>query len=162
MMALYALIVIEAINALLYRFGGCSKEEGKDKFPMLPAWVFQRWIRGGGCSLLSIVWMFLFTETVPWYVYPVSFGMMWGAVSTYYDTVFGYDNFWAHGFGIGFSYILFAIFTGHWVAFIVRIAIATIFCGVSSMISTDVDVEECGRGATTALALTPMVNFLCK
>ena len=96
---------------------------------------------------LSVSWMWFFYQPVPWWVYLISFGAMWGMLTTYWDFLFGYDNFFMHGAGIAFAFIPFAIVSGGWLGFGIRFISLALTMGIWSKCFGDVDVEECGRGA---------------
>lgn len=147
-------ILATVVSALCYRLGGLGAD-GKVRFPVIPKWMFDTKIRDVGCSLIATAWMYWFYPVHPqhWVVYLISFGLMWGALTTYWDSLFGYDNFWAHGFGIAFAFLPYFIYTGEWIGFIVRCAALTILCGGISKLSGNDDVEELGRGASIAVTL---------
>ena len=58
-----------------------------------------------GCSLISVLLFILWFGFKPnyWYLYIISFGLHWGAFSTYYDKLFGFDNLWFSGFMTGLA-----------------------------------------------------------
>jgi hypothetical protein len=142
------------ISALLYRLGGLGAD-GKVRFPFIPKWMFDTKVRDAGCSLVATAWMYQYypVHIQDWYIYAISFFLMWGALTTYWDKLFGYDNFWAHGFAIAFAFLPYAIYTGEWIGFIVRCAALTVLCGGISKFSGNDDVEELGRGGSIALTL---------
>jgi len=145
------------INALCYRFGGCSKEEGKLKYPWVPSWMFNSKTRDVGVSLITVGWMALCYPAVDWFCYVTTFGASWGALSTYWDFLFEFDNYWFHGFMIGVAKIGFAIATGMWFGFAIHILFLALAMGAVSALSGDVDVEELGRGAATGVTLPLML-----
>jgi hypothetical protein len=149
------------VNAYLYRFGGCSCVEGAVKYPWVPMWMFNSKTRDAGCSLVTTGWMAIFYPHVAWYIYVVTFGALWGMTSMYWDEVFGYDNFWFHGFMIGVVKLWFAIMTGMWLGYAIHCVVLALVMGGISALSGNVDVEEMGRGAATGATLPlMMVNSL--
>ena len=146
-------LITAVLCAFTYRFGGCSKEEGRQKYPWAPKWVFKSWVRDFGCSLFSIFWVIIFYPQVPWYVYLISMGWCYGMITTYWDEVFKYDCFAFHGFMIGVSYLLLAWGSGMWMGYIVRSAFLGLSMGVLSALTGNVDKEELGRGALIGLTL---------
>jgi hypothetical protein len=75
-------------------------------------------------------------------------GLMIAAISTYWDFLFGYDNFWFHGFMLGVSVAPIAYATGHWWLFLALVIVRTVFMGAwSKFIGWDV-LEESGRYAS--------------
>ena len=76
-------------------------------------------------------------------------GLTYAALTTYWDEVFGYDNHFAHGLGVGLAGILLPIFGGvSWLGFGIQVVVITVFMGLISILSTDADVEEYGRGSS--------------
>lgn len=140
-------IFMALISGFLYRLGGLSKEQAKQQIPWCPSWLINSKTRDIGCSVLAVGWMFLFLPKFEWYIYLISFGLMWGALSSYWDFINGDDNFWLHGFAVAFSFISFPISDGEWVGFGVRcIALAVLMGGWCAIFKNDW-VEELGRGA---------------
>jgi hypothetical protein len=78
---------------------------------------------------------------------------MFGALTTYFDEIFGYDNFYAHGAAIAAAYIPYAIVSGLWIGCIARIVILALAMGIWCKYFSNDDVEEYGRGAFIALSL---------
>ena len=152
-----ATILATILNAFLYRFGGCSKEEGKIKYPWVPEWMFNSKTRDIGVSLVSVGWMALCYPTVAWWIYLITFGAMWGMLSTYWDWLFGFDNYWFHGFMIGVAKVGFPIMTGLWTGFGIHCIVLAILMGGISAISGSVDVEELGRGASSGATLPLLI-----
>lgn len=152
-MVIIATILATVISALCYRFGGCSKEEGKQKYPWVPSMAFKSWVRDWIIPLVITGWMLLCYPGVPWWAYLVSIALMGGALSTYWDRLFGFDNFWFHGFMFGAAKLMFAIFSGMWLGFGIHCLVSALAMGSISVSSRDVDVEEFGRGAVTGIAL---------
>ena len=149
-------IGIAVINGFLYRFGGSSKEEGAEKYPWVPAWMFQTKTRDVGIALTTTGFYLGFMPS-DWWAYLICFAGTWGALTTYWDNVFGYDNFFAHGFMIGLAKFGLAIASGAWIWFGVQCVALAIMMGVLSALATDVDVEEIGRGSSTGLVLPLML-----
>lgn len=151
------------ITALFYRIGGSSDAS----FPMtlLPKWMNNIKIRDGFIPLVVLFWIFKYyqlPEIELWKVivcYLISFGAMWGALSSYLDEIFGYDNFYGHGLLIGLSLLPFAYLTGDWFLIIVRAIILGIFMGGLNQLVNKFRipfgdlVEEFGRGAAIAYSL---------
>jgi len=159
------LIILTVLSALLYRLGGMG-QDGRDKYPELPGWLFDTKSRDVGCGLCSIGAFFvcgLHHDLLPWVqtwqlvlACVVSVPTQLGALSTYWDFLFGFDNHWMHGFMCGIAFFPLAIVTGAWIGFVARsVALALIMGGISAL-SGDDDVEELGRGAS----LIPTVALL--
>ena len=58
-----------------------------------------------GCAILSIVtfWIWFGFRVDYWWIYIIVFILHWLAFSTYYDTIFGYDNLWFSGLMLGLT-----------------------------------------------------------
>lgn len=84
-------LIISILSGILGRMGGA-----KD---------YHTLYRDIGCSLLSIfifcIW-FEFNLNY-WWVYLIVFGLHWLSFSSYYDKLFGFDNFWFSGFVLGLA-----------------------------------------------------------
>lgn len=74
-----------------------------------------------------------------------SFGFVFGALTTYWDFLFGYDNYWVHGFVVGLAMFPLVMVTGHWWMFALRCLILAIWSGVWSLIWKWDVAEEGGR-----------------
>lgn len=127
------LILFLIISAIFYRIGGVRKG--------LTKW------RDWGCSLLLIgLSMFLFGIGKLWWCYPICFLLSWGALSTYGDTIFGYDNFYFHGLLCGLAAIPLIWVGVAWWIVLVRLIICTIGMGLWSKWFPKNPVKELGRG----------------
>ncbi len=83
----------------------------------------------------------------------LSFGLMFAASTTYWDFLFGYDNFYAHGFFIGIATLPIAVVIQHWFGFFCMVTLYTIWMGLwSKIIRWDV-AEEFGRYAIIPLGI---------
>lgn len=140
-------IILSNISGFFYRLGGLSKEQARQQIPWCPSWIINSKTRDVGCSLLTVLWMILFYPHVHWYVHLISFGLMWGALSTYWDFLNGKDNFWLHGWGIGLACLAYAIDSGLWIGFGVRAFALAVLMGVWCAIFKNDWIEEYGRGA---------------
>ena len=93
-------------SAILYRLGGSSKADQDAEYPWIPSW-FKKIPkkRDGMAGLLSIYALSLLVNA-PFWTFFISWGILWGSLSTYYDEVpfnKGKDNYWMHGFLCGLS-----------------------------------------------------------
>ena len=83
-----------------------------------------------------------------WIMLILSMGLTIAAISTYWDFLFGYDNFWFHGFMLGIATAPIAYATGHWWLFIALVAVRTLFIGLwCKLVGWDI-AEEFGRYAS--------------
>jgi hypothetical protein len=79
MMRVLILLVLSFISGLLYRFGGSEKRGDK--------WDFLRRsiTRDLGCSLLITLGINVWLGWMVWWASIIHFGLLWGALSTYWD-----------------------------------------------------------------------------
>ena len=81
--------------------------------------------RDVGCSLITLFafWFLFGFQLSLWWTYSLTFGLHWGAFSTYWDWLFKEDNLWVSGFCVGMA--LFPLFG--WATFIRAIPLAIIW-----------------------------------
>ncbi len=140
---IYLWITLLAIaSGILYRMGG------KGGGP----WYYNTKARDIGCSICGLIGMIILFDSA-WWIHLISFVLLFGALTTYWDTVFGFDNHWFHGFACALAYFPYAIASGLWVGFGVRCIALAIAMGLVSVLSEDDVVEEVGRGAALLLTL---------
>lgn len=131
LVSLLALLIAVLLSSILYRLGGIGKP-------------FNTKFRDFGCPTVLIA---LLTFIFGWhYVYILVFGLSFGALTTYWDKLFGYDNFWFTGFMYGVAGLPLCWFIP-WYIPVIRLVICTIGCGWWSKIQDNATVEEMGRGA---------------
>ena len=133
--------IVGFLSARLYRWAGQAQQGN--------AWDILRnkLTRRIGCSLITLA-MVYFVYGVRchpgWYI--ASFFLHWGTISSYWDKIFGYDNHFAHGFGVGLAMLPITIVSGLWFGFIFQIIVCTVWMGLVSVLSADDNFEEYGRG----------------
>lgn len=89
------MIILYILFALIS--GWLGQAGGSGKFP--------RWLRIIGVPLMSCVNLFLCgIHNLP--ILFFTLGLLIASISTYWDFLFGYDNFWFHGFAIGIAVFL--------------------------------------------------------
>lgn len=145
---LTALLV--ALSGLFYRFGGMSNDEP-------PAWI-PKWIRIRRvwiCPIFGFGSLLLWwqpTTLLGWLMFIPAYGLSGGALSTYWDELFGYDNFYMHGFMCGLaSFPL--IWAGlAWWMVLAGAVFGGLAMGLLCQFTKNVWVEECGRGIIFALS----------
>lgn len=157
-------LVATWLSASLYRMGGCSPTDLEKEYGWVPAPIknFPK-KRDVGCGVVTGLNMWLILSfkglSAPWWIYIITFGILWGALSTYHDTMFynpmkPKDNFWLHGFFCGLAYIFFGIHTGLWALLAIRAIVVAGFMGVwSHVLFSDAWWEENGRGGILPLSL---------
>ena len=127
---LIKILVACVLSGILYRLGGWKK--GNTKF------------RDMGCpTVLLILAGLLFGFN--WWSFLLSFGLSFGALTTYWDFIFKKDNFFAHGLACGLAGIPLIAIVPWWII-LTRIIVCTLGMGLwSKFIGNDV-IEETGRG----------------
>jgi hypothetical protein len=120
-------------------------------WPLFDSWS-RDWMISPICAALALV-----------YIHPWSWHMLWalplmvaatgGALSTYWDDLFGFDNFWFHGFVVGLASFPIAIITGHWWLFLGRAILLALWMGAWSAAISNADLEESGRYAPVGATL---------
>ena len=132
------------LNAILYRLGG------KGGGP----WYFNTKMRDVGCALVTCFGMFWIYGVTTWWAHALGFAALFACLCTYWDSFFGYDNFFFHGFMCGVAFAPYAM-SGDvtWLGVLIRAGALGLFmwawCG---FFKNDV-VEETGRGASLAMTL---------
>ena len=170
-MIILVTLVFAVLSAFCYRIGGMNKESAKHYFPWFPQVLVRSWFRDLNCSILNVLWCWIFLPKVAWFWYLCALGMQYGMTTTYWDESKGFkdkickvinwmypdDNFYLHGMFIALSTLFIAIPAGVWVWAVVRIIVLGALMGVwcyyiSSYIAkitgwgTDF-IDEYGRGA---------------
>lgn len=85
---------------------------------------------------------------------------MFGALTTYWDDLFGEDNFFIHGGTVAFAYLPYAIVGSiSWLAFSVRVTALALSMGLWRKYFSNAVVEEAGRGAFIILTLFLLRNY---
>lgn len=121
-------------SAWLYRAGGKGKPHNTK-------------YRDIGCPLvlLGLVIVFFGLKMTFWWAYVLTFGLSWGALTTYWDFLFGYDNFYMHGLGCGLAALPLCMVIPWWIV-LLRAINCMVGMGLwSKFISNDVK-EESGKG----------------
>lgn len=141
-----SVVIACIVSAIFYRAGGQGSDPAS-KPTWMPMWLRDGKTRDAGCPLVLIgLSMLIWGISENWWAYLLCFGMSWGMLTTYWDWLFGYDNFYMHGFGCGVA--------AFWLAFcgiplsvlFAHLIICTLGMGLwSQFIGTDY-IEEYGRG----------------
>jgi hypothetical protein len=111
MVILYLFLICLA-SGVLGRMGGAHGYDTK--------------FRDLGCSLLGVGTAIILTSFHAsfWWVYCLIFLALWGAFSTYWDKVFGYDNMGFSGFVVGMAYFPLCFIHWQWISYIFGYAAA--------------------------------------
>ncbi len=149
------LLLFSCINALLYRAGGMGKED-ENQPRWIPKFLRNTKTRDWGCPLIFLLFYYLLTDKFNLWAYLFTFGLMFGALSTYWDSFppnKGKDNFFHHGTGIGVAtFPLIILGISLWQIVFYAISLGLMMGLWSEFITSDV-LEETGRGAFIILLL---------
>ena len=144
------------LSALLYRFGGMSKEE----VSWVPIILRKSWIRDWVIPLVCYGYMLTLQHPfnlLGWLLLIPTIALTGGAISTYWDKLFGKDNFYAHGFMIGLAAFPLIWAGVAWWLILIRALAMGLGMGLWCRWFSNVWVEECGRGAFIAANLPLLV-----
>ena len=133
------IIISSMLNAILYRLGGYGKP-------------FNTKFRDWGCPLITLGTLFIMGVSAPWWVWVLSFLLLFGALTTYWDTLLGYDNFYLHGFMCGLGFLPFMVVIP-WYLIVLRAVVIGVFMGLLCKYFINDIVEEGGRGASLSFTL---------
>lgn len=153
------IILLTIASAVLYRLGGMG-QSGKDKYPKIPLWVFNTKMRDMGCAAAAVGGIFVLGVDVPWWIHALAFGTLFGMLTTYWDWLFKYDNYWFHGFTCGLAFAWYGWYAPElWLWLGVRALVMAVFMGTWCHVLFPNDVvQETGRGAIIPFTL-PLLLF---
>lgn len=142
------LILATVISAILYRLGGIGKP-------------FKTWMRDWIIPAVSFaVMIFVLKIKAPWYIHLISYGVMGGALTTYWDKIFGYDNYYTHGAGIALAYLPYVLVGAiPIVAFLIRVVVLALSMGLWCKYNENDKIEEFGRGAFIIATLLVFIKI---
>lgn len=152
-------LIATVICAILYRAGGMGKEEDAEP-KWMPMWMRETWVRDWMIPLVVLGTLLCFRQPIVWWGWllvvltVLPFG---GALTTYWDELFGFDNFWFSGFMVGL-----ALFPLYWVGFywymiLARALILAVLWGGWCAVFSKDTTEEYGRGAFVALTILLLI-----
>lgn len=144
-------ILLCLASAMLYRAGGAGKKKKDDGFNF----IRRSWVRDWVIPPVAILalWLLKGVHWNYWWSYLLVWPLMGGALSTYWDKIFGYDNMYAHGAGVGMA-ALSLLWVMHWWAILIYAAVVSVSMGlISHQIKLHAVKREKGRGAIIILAL---------
>ena len=144
------------ISGVLYRLGGMG-DDGRQRYPKLPGWIFNTKVRDWGCPAVCLPWLAVLGVSAVWWLHLISFLLFYLALTTYWDRVFGYDNFYAHGFMCGLAYFPLCFDGLSWWVMLGRAVILGAMMGAWCKYFSNAVVEEMGRGGFLVLTLLVML-----
>jgi hypothetical protein len=128
------------ILGILTAFFGWTGGRDYRQYPGWPKWLLRSWSRDWIIGPVCAVYCLL-NSVVSWWLLILILATG-GALSTYWDELFGYDNFWFHGFMVGLASFPIAIITDEWLLWGVRCLILAVWMGGWSAILKNPDREE--------------------
>jgi len=132
-------LFLSLISAVLYRAGGMSQDEPS----WIPKWMRHSWVRDWLCPACTLTPLFILH---PSWLFILAYVALGGALSTYWDWLFGFDNYWFSGFMCGIAAFM-LIWCGYvWWILLIRAILIALLWGIICTISEDVNVEEYSRG----------------
>lgn len=151
---IFITLVATVASFILYRMGGSDAYNTK-------------W-RDMGCPTVAFIalWLLEGFKLAYWWAYLISFGLMFGALTTYWNKKGASErfiNFYLHGLGISLALAPYAYISHHWLGFSFRVVILPLLIGFWATkmnrpvwkFRADV-VNEGGRGAWIQITL-PLV-----
>ena len=146
-MMVITILISSVVSGVLYRLGGIGRP-------------FRTWMRDWTIPAVVIgVMLYLGIQAV-WWAWVLSYILIGAALTTYLDRVFGYDNFYAHGFLIALG-LLPIVLAGslEWLPFLIRAIVLGLSMGWwCRKFSNDI-VEEVGRGGLIIFTLFLFIFF---
>ncbi len=141
-------ICLSILSMLAYRAGGMGVEpETNPKW--IPKWMRHSWVRDWLCPLFVLGCFYIFASplsSLGWAGLLISYGLLGGALTTYFDKWFGFDNFWFSGFMCGLAAIpLMLCGISLWLI-LTRAMVLAICWGAWCAIFGKDTTEEYGRG----------------
>ncbi len=134
-MIIIYIVLISLFAGFLYRLGGIGKP-------------YKTWMRDWLIPLVGILTLiFLFKYEAKWYAHALVFGLTGGAFTTYWDDIFGYDNFYAHGAMLALASFPYCIWGPMaWWVLAIKVVVAGLAMGLWCDYFSNHIVEEGGRG----------------
>ena len=146
----YCITIIAGILTAYFGWSGGRGYDYADKHGY-PRWLFRSWTRDWMIAPICALWAYFYGVHSWWLILVIP--ATGGALSTYWDWLWGYDNFYCHGFFVGLAAFPIAIATGAWWMFLLRILVVTLWMGIWSKSFTNPHVEDLGRYAVIGSTL---------
>jgi len=149
-MSIILWIGLSGISSLAYRLGGAAKKGDWLDFAR------DTKTRDFGCPfiILILLWSSGIVNLRLWWLYFISFGLMFAALTTYWDELYkNQDNYWFSGFMVGLALFPLVWAGILWWSILLRAFILAVLWGGWCKIFKNAVVEETGRGAFICLTL---------
>lgn len=143
------ILILSIISAILYRAGGMAKEQKH----WIPVWMRHSWVRDYLCPVCALLPVVLVYPS--WWII-LAYGLSVASLSTYWDRLFGYDNYAFSGFICGIAFFPLLFCGVGWVYLMLRALVLYATWGLICHFSDNDFVEEYSRG----FSFTAAVIFL--
>lgn len=134
------------LSSILYRAGGLARTQRY----WLPLFMRRSWVRDWLCPLCVLLPLFI-QHPSWWFV--LAYGALGGALTTYWDWLFEFDNYWFSGCVAGLALLPLALCGFSLVTILVKALVLAVAWGVWSLVWTNDHAEEHGRGFLLAVIL---------
>jgi hypothetical protein len=139
------ILLLSILSAICYRCGGLGVDSQDKYSKWIPNWARTSIMRDMPCAFIPCLLLqpdgrF---QAIMWLCF---FGMSAGFLSTYWDFIMGFDNYWFSGFMLGLSGLFLVGLGACWWLILIRAFALAILWGGWSAIFKDSDIEEYGRG----------------
>jgi hypothetical protein len=153
MLTLLVLLFISVISGICYRLGGAGKSGQWYDF------LLNTKARDAGCSLLTTLAIGIQIHWIgPWWIYLAHFGLLWLALSTYWDFLNKDREVWytwlITGLGYGLPCLLFCFYGLSVGLVLLRCLVLAVFTCIWRITWTKDVVEEVGSGVSLPLTVT--------
>lgn len=140
-------------SAICMRAGGMAKNPDTNP-KWIPMWMRESWVRDWICPLFVYGSLLLFWQPDVWYgwiLLIVCYPLLAASLSTYWDFLFGYDNYYFSGFVAGISCFLLAFCGIPWWVILIRGIFMAVSWGLWCKFQTNDVKSEMGRGVFLVL-----------
>jgi hypothetical protein len=142
------LLIGTAIASCLYRAGGAAKTGDIFDFAR------RSWVRDWLIPPVALTVLWLLGVPFLWWVFLLIWGLMGAALSTYFDTIFGFDSMYAHGAGIGLATLPLLWVGIHWYSILAYALVLSLSMGlISHKTKLNAVAKELCRGALIIVLL---------
>jgi hypothetical protein len=145
-------LLCAVLSGFFYHCGGLGKDKSEEGW--IPLFLRQSWMRDWVIPAFSLVILFTWWKPNVWWGYLLSipaYGIMGGALSTYWDWLCGEDNFFIHGFFVGLSFFPFYWAGLHWYMILANAIVSGLLMWWLCVRTGKAWLEENGRGFIAAI-----------
>ncbi len=152
-------LLASILSVILYRTGGMSKDDNA-RPEWIPKFMRRSWVRDWLIPFVSLGYLLTLWQPeygIEWLFFLPCIVLTGLTLSTYWDWLFEYDNYWFSGFCVGLA-LSPLIFAGiHWYAILIRAVVLVLAWGVWCKIFGDDVIEEMGRGGFIIASLPLLI-----